>query len=214
MKDGKPLVGYSLALEMLEKFGLLLLSDASLPSVAALVAGERIRGSWWGHPKGHEIFKVAGLLDEHPDVATMKLLNGKITFVHRSLWLPVVTVGRAREAWQLTALPPSALSLLTLIDLKGEVRTDDPSVVSSVRNLKLASRCLEERLLVQSQEFHTSTGAHAKRLESWDVWSKRAQLKRRALSVYEAKSVLDKALDRINQDFSAKGFFPWQSNPR
>ena len=25
---------------------------------ASHIAGEKIRGSWWGHPKGHEIFQI------------------------------------------------------------------------------------------------------------------------------------------------------------
>ncbi len=29
-----------------------------LPNLAEHVAGEPIRGSWWGHPSGHEIFAV------------------------------------------------------------------------------------------------------------------------------------------------------------
>jgi hypothetical protein len=34
----------------LREHGLLLQSDIALPNVAALVAGETVRGSWWAHP--------------------------------------------------------------------------------------------------------------------------------------------------------------------
>ncbi len=40
----------------LKHHGILMLADASFPSVAALIVGEPIKGSWWGHPKGNEIF--------------------------------------------------------------------------------------------------------------------------------------------------------------
>jgi hypothetical protein len=30
-----------------------------VPSLAEAIAGGPIRGSWWGHPKGREIFAVA-----------------------------------------------------------------------------------------------------------------------------------------------------------
>ena len=36
----------------LERIGLLLEHDKELPSVTLLVAGEPIRGSWWGHALG------------------------------------------------------------------------------------------------------------------------------------------------------------------
>ena len=37
---------------------LLFAQDAKWPSVAALVAGEIVKGSWWGHPQGQRIFKL------------------------------------------------------------------------------------------------------------------------------------------------------------
>ena len=81
----------------LKKHGLLLRIDANLPNVSALIAGERVRGSWWAHPKGRVIFRVSSELDDDPDVLITKLVSGKITYVDRSLWPAVVTVGRARE---------------------------------------------------------------------------------------------------------------------
>src|SRR5947207_13341485 len=74
-------------LEALARHGLLLLaSDSLFPSVVSLIAGEQVRGSWWGHPLGHTIFRIASELDDHPDVLSCKLLAGKVTFVHRRLW--------------------------------------------------------------------------------------------------------------------------------
>lgn len=29
------------------------------------IAGEQIRGSWWGHPKAHEIYRALGKLLDH-----------------------------------------------------------------------------------------------------------------------------------------------------
>jgi hypothetical protein len=57
-----------------------------IPNVAQLVAGETISGSWWGHPDSHEIFRVINTIADSPDVARMRLVNGKITLVHRRLW--------------------------------------------------------------------------------------------------------------------------------
>ncbi|HVE17985.1 MAG TPA: hypothetical protein VNB52_02820, partial [Ilumatobacteraceae bacterium] len=57
-----------------------------LPNVAEMIAGEPIKGSWWGHPQGHAIFNELQLLDESPDVVRLRLVRGKVTLVHRRLW--------------------------------------------------------------------------------------------------------------------------------
>ena len=61
-----------------------------VPSLAEAVAGGPIRGSWWGHPEGHEIFRVAEAVSESPDVLVCKLISGKVTYVHRRLWPALV----------------------------------------------------------------------------------------------------------------------------
>lgn len=58
----------------------------AVPSLAARVAGGPIRGSWWGHPKGHAIFELTRALRGDPDVLVCRLIDGKITYVHRRLW--------------------------------------------------------------------------------------------------------------------------------
>jgi hypothetical protein len=62
----------------------------SVPSLAEAIAGGPIRGSWWGHPKGHEIFRVAESICESEEVLVCKLVDGKITYVHRRLWPALV----------------------------------------------------------------------------------------------------------------------------
>ena len=61
-----------------------------VPSLAEAIAGGPIRGSWWGHSKGHEIFRVAEAVCESPDVLVCKLVDGKVTYVHRRLWPALV----------------------------------------------------------------------------------------------------------------------------
>ncbi len=57
-----------------------------IPNVAELVVGAPIRGSWWAHPQSHRIFATINALADSPDVARMRLVNGRITLVHRRLW--------------------------------------------------------------------------------------------------------------------------------
>lgn len=61
-----------------------------VPSVAEAVAGEPIRGSWWGHPRGKAIFDALTAIGDSPDVRCFKLVGGKVTFVHRRLWPALV----------------------------------------------------------------------------------------------------------------------------
>ena len=63
-----------------------------VPSLAEAIAGGPIRGSWWGHPKGHEIFRVAEAVGASPDVLVCKLVDGKVTYVHRRLWPALVAL--------------------------------------------------------------------------------------------------------------------------
>jgi len=79
------------ALAFVETHGVVLqAARGPVPSLAEAVAGERIRGSWWGHPKGQAIFLAAEALSESPDVLVCKLVDGKVTYVHRRLWPALV----------------------------------------------------------------------------------------------------------------------------
>ena len=73
--------------KFVEKHGVVLASArGSVPSVAEAIAGEPIVGSWWSHPKAHAIFDALSAIDDSDDVRCFKLLDKKITFVHRRLW--------------------------------------------------------------------------------------------------------------------------------
>jgi hypothetical protein len=74
------------------------------PSVVEAVAGEPIRGSWWGHAKSSEIFHALGALDDSPDVLCFKLIDGKNTYVHRRLWPALVRLADALGKERLTAV--------------------------------------------------------------------------------------------------------------
>jgi hypothetical protein len=61
-----------------------------VPRMAEIIAGETIEGSWWAHPKGHAIFAVFAKIKESPDILVCRLVDGKITYVHRRLWPALV----------------------------------------------------------------------------------------------------------------------------
>ena len=91
------------ALAFVEKHGIVLqAARGPVPSLAEAVAGGPIRGSWWGHPKGREIYVAAEAVVESEDVLVCKLVEGKITYVHRRPWPALVRLasrfGKARLA--------------------------------------------------------------------------------------------------------------------
>jgi hypothetical protein len=61
-----------------------------VPSLVAAIAGKPMRGSWWAHPRGREIFAVTRAIRDSPDVLVCRLVDGKITYVHRRLWPALV----------------------------------------------------------------------------------------------------------------------------
>ena len=75
-----------------------------IPNLAEYVAGEPIRGSWWGHPAGRDIFEVLTRLMASPDLVATRLINGNITLVHRRLWPALARVAERFPAERLTAL--------------------------------------------------------------------------------------------------------------
>ena len=79
------------AVAFVRKHGVVLQSARGrVPSFAEFVAGERIRGSWWGHPKGHEIYRLAEAVIDSGEVLVCRLVDGKVTYVHRRLWPALV----------------------------------------------------------------------------------------------------------------------------
>ena len=80
-------------LALLSETGVLLESARGpIPNVAELVAGDPIKGSWWGHPASHQIFDVINQLADSPDVVRLRLVNGKVTLVHRRVWPALVRI--------------------------------------------------------------------------------------------------------------------------
>ena len=63
-----------------------------VPNLAEVVAGEPIRGSWWGHPAGHAIFDAINEVADSGEVVRLRLVNSKITLVHRRVWPALVRI--------------------------------------------------------------------------------------------------------------------------
>lgn len=78
-----------------ERLGIVLATaQGPIPSVAEAVAGEPIVGSWWAHARSQAIFDALSELDDSPDIRCFRLVDGKVTFVHRRLWPALVRLVR------------------------------------------------------------------------------------------------------------------------
>jgi len=193
----------------LEKFGFLPLSDSFLPSVRRLITKDGSRGSWWAHEEAQTIFAVSEMLEDHPDVLVMKLIDSRVTFVHRELWGRIYSIGVAREDWQLKNLSQGAKLLLKTLDGEGTLQTKRLNKSFGQKPGETA-RELELRLLIHAEQVHTESGAHAKVLETWEAWAKRAGFRGRAKSPSAARQFLEQRLAEINKDARFKSRLPWQ----
>src|ERR1051325_634730 len=82
-------------LAFIKKHGVVLASARGpVPSIAEEVAGEPIVGSWWAHPKGKAIYRALEALDDSDDIHCFKLVDGKVTLVHRRMWPALVRLGQ------------------------------------------------------------------------------------------------------------------------
>jgi hypothetical protein len=79
------------ALAFVAKHGVVLASaKGSVPRLTEAIINETIKGSWWAHPRSHEIFAVLEAVADSRDVLVCRLVGGKVTLVHRRLWPSLV----------------------------------------------------------------------------------------------------------------------------
>jgi hypothetical protein len=92
------------ALSFVKTNGIVLESaHGRVPTFADFVAGERV-SRWWSHPKGRLIFALTRAMRDSPDVLTCRLIDNKITYVHRRLWPALVKLSGELDASKLGAI--------------------------------------------------------------------------------------------------------------
>lgn len=79
------------ALAFVRRHGIVLTAARGpLPSLAEAVAGAPIRGSWWAHPRARRIYLLLEAARASDRVLVCRLVQGKLTLVHRRLWPALV----------------------------------------------------------------------------------------------------------------------------
>jgi len=94
------------ALAFVERHGVVCEASrrGAIPSLVDEVAGEAVRGNWWSHPRSSEIFAATRAVRDTPDVLVCRLVDGKVTFVHRQLWPALLRIADRFDAKRLTRL--------------------------------------------------------------------------------------------------------------
>jgi hypothetical protein len=83
------------AISFIQEHGVVLASaKGPVPRLTELIVNEPIKGSWWAHPKSHQFFAVLQAVADSDDVLVCRLVNGKVTFIHRRLWPALVRAAK------------------------------------------------------------------------------------------------------------------------
>ncbi len=79
----------------IRRYGVVLQSARGpVPNLAERIAGGPIRGSWWSHPKGRLIYRATRVAQASPEILVCRLVDGKVTLVHRRLWPALVKLSQ------------------------------------------------------------------------------------------------------------------------
>lgn len=79
------------ALAFVQEHGVVLASaKGPAPRLTEAIIGEPIKGSWWRHSQSRHIYAILQAVTESEEVLVCRLINGKITLVHRRLWPSLV----------------------------------------------------------------------------------------------------------------------------
>lgn len=91
------------ALDYVQRHGVVLASARGpVPRLVDTIVGGPVKGSWWAHPKGRQIYALFQFLENAPEVLVCRLVEDRISFVHRRLWPALVRLA--------PRLPPERLA--------------------------------------------------------------------------------------------------------
>ena len=83
------------ALAFVREHGVVLAAaKGAAPRLTEAIVGEPIKGSWWTHADSHKIFGALKAVSESEEVLVCRLIDGKITLIHRRLWPSLVRLAK------------------------------------------------------------------------------------------------------------------------
>ena len=192
---------------------MLLASDSVMPSVAGIVTGRSIRGSWWSDASAREIFAVLTELEETHELTFLKLVAGKVTILHRRLEPALLAIATSGEEWQRAGLPPLAAELLDAVEREGSLRLDRTSELAPRKALASAAAQIERRLLAFAGQEHTERGAHERTLTTWRQWARERELDPSKAKLDECKRAFEDCLATWPPADRGASLLPWNDPP-
>ena len=156
------------AIALVARSGVLLESARGpAPSLAAAIAGEAIRGSWWTHLKARAIFRATRAVRDSPEVLVCRLLGGKITYVHRRLWPALVRLADVIGPRRLDAIREehTEAGAHRLVTVRFPQWVPDDVITASERVSEADARKICRACLVPGERRTSKTPATRKRAE-------------------------------------------------
>jgi hypothetical protein len=192
--------------KLLEADKILLLQDKSFPNIVSKIVGGKIVGSWWGHPLANPIYNGLGWLEHNRNVLVIKLLDGKVTYIHESLFSEIYSIVSETRNWQLKNLKPDDLKLFKYVSKKNKVPSDDPQLKNLVKDTKKSFAILENKLMLFCEEEHTESGKHIKIFMPW----KKSKIHCKNPTHYDlARNTVEKVIADLNKRSASKAKLPW-----
>jgi hypothetical protein len=75
-----------------------------VPNLVEAIVGAEVKGSWWGHARGKEIFNLLQELRESEQLLVCRLVGGKVTYIHRDAWPAVVRLASGIPKERISAI--------------------------------------------------------------------------------------------------------------
>ena len=138
------------------------------------------------------MFNVSQNFEDQDGVLVVKLVNKKVTYLHRDHWSALFTLATYQPESRTKGLKKAHLDLLELVQTKNSVRVDDPSLKMKPAEAGKLTNKLEEKMLVYSQSIHTDSGKHVRVLKTWNQLMKDMKYKPTKMSVTEAREHFEK----------------------
>jgi hypothetical protein len=158
------------ALAFIEKHGAVLVAGKGpVPRLVEAILGQPIKGSWWAHPRSHGIFAVLQELGESSNLLACRLVEGKVTLVHRRLWPALIKLERRFTRQQLAQIhqehTPSGKHLTRTVDFPAwgpqNVRTEAGDL-SEREAERLLAPVLRPDAAIKTRQRHPSATRRAK----------------------------------------------------
>lgn len=203
----KPAVIGKKIFKLLEKYKLILLQDKTFPNIVAEITGENIVGSWWGHPLANPIYNGLQWLEYNRSILAIKLIDGKVTYIHEDLFADIYSIVCKSRDWQTQKLKDEDQQILKYVSKKKKIMSDDSGLAKLSKDPKKSFVNLEKKLLIYSMEEHTDSGKHIKEYMTWEK-SKIAVPKPNDYLV--SKNHIENLVALLNKKSGAKTKLPWQ----